>query len=42
MPEKRSGIAGPFSFVALHHWVVAPNLVPYGLFGDVTLPLTER
>ncbi len=36
-PEKRPAWTGPGQFVALDRWVEKRNLVPYGLFGGVTI-----
>ena len=35
--EKRPAWTGPGEFIRLHRWVEQRNLVPYGLFGEVTL-----
>jgi hypothetical protein len=37
LTEKRPVTTGPFTFVDLPRWMGKRNLVPYGLFGDVTL-----
>jgi hypothetical protein len=37
LPEKRPAWTGPGEFIRLDEWVERRNLVPYGLFGDVTL-----
>lgn len=39
LPEKRPAWTGPGEFIRLDQWVEERNLVPYGLFGDVTLQL---
>jgi hypothetical protein len=36
-PERRPAWTGPYNFIDWEHWVEKRNLVPYGLFGDVTL-----
>ncbi len=38
-PEKRPSWTGPYDFIRLDEWVAQRNLVPYGLFGDVTLAI---
>jgi len=37
LPEKRPAWTGPRQFIDLDHWVEERNLVPYGLFGEVTV-----
>ncbi len=37
LPEKRPAWTGPHDFIRLDTWVEQRNLVPYGLFGPVTL-----
>ena len=37
LPEKRPAWTGPAEFIRLDRWVEERNLVPYGLFGEVTL-----
>ena len=39
LPEKRPAWTGPGEFVGLDEWVEERNLVPYGLFGDVTVQI---
>ena len=39
LPEKRPAWTGPEEFVRLDEWVEERNLVPYGLFGDVTVQI---
>jgi len=39
LPEKRPAWTGPGEFVRLDEWVEERNLVPYGLFGDVTVQI---
>ena len=39
LPEKRPAWTGPGEFIRLDEWVEERNLVPYGLFGEVTLRL---
>lgn len=36
-PERRPRWTGPGEFIRLDQWVERRNLVPYGLFGEVTL-----
>jgi hypothetical protein len=37
LPEKRPAWTGPRQFVDRNSWVEERNLVPYGLFGEVTV-----
>jgi len=37
LPEKRPAWTGPGEFIRLDQWVAERNLVPYGLFGEVTV-----
>jgi len=37
LPEKRQRFVGPYDFIRWDEWVEKRNLVPYGLFGEVTL-----
>lgn len=39
--EKRPVTTGPFTFVDLPRYVEKRNLVPYGIFGDVTLEVVR-
>jgi hypothetical protein len=41
LPERRPGWTGPGEFIRLEDWVLARNLVPYGLFGEVTLEIRK-
>ncbi len=39
LPEKRPAWTGPGEFIRLDEWVDRRNLIPYGLFGEVTLEI---
>ncbi|UCC68479.1 MAG: hypothetical protein JSV79_00650, partial [Armatimonadota bacterium] len=39
LPEKRPAWTGPGEFIRLEEWVEERNLVPYGLFGEVTVKI---
>jgi hypothetical protein len=40
LSERRPAWTGPHQFIDLAHWVEERNLVPYGLFGEVTIEVT--
>jgi hypothetical protein len=41
LPEKRPPWTGPGEFIRLDEWVETRNLVPYGLFGAVTIGIVR-